>query len=33
MDLIEVGWEGVVWVYLAKDMDQWQVLVNTIMDL
>jgi len=29
MDLREVGWEVVDWIYL----DQWQGLVNTVMNL
>jgi hypothetical protein len=32
MYLRGVGWEGVGWVLLAQDMDQWQVLVNMIMN-
>jgi hypothetical protein len=24
---------GVVWIHLAKDRDQWQALVNTVMNL
>jgi hypothetical protein len=23
MDLWEIGWEGVDWMYLAQDRDQW----------
>jgi len=23
MDLREIGWEGVDWLHLAKDTDQW----------
>jgi hypothetical protein len=26
MDHREIGWEGVDWVHLAQDRDQWQVL-------
>jgi len=26
-------WEGVEWVNLVHDRDQWRVLVNTIMNL
>jgi hypothetical protein len=26
MDFREVGWEGVVWFYLAQDRDQWGLL-------
>jgi hypothetical protein len=33
MDLRETGWEGVDWMHLAQHKDQWQVLVNTIMNL
>jgi hypothetical protein len=27
MDLQEVGWGGMNWIYLAQDMDRWQALV------
>jgi hypothetical protein len=33
MNLGEVGWEGVDWMHLAQDRDQWQALVNMIMNL
>jgi hypothetical protein len=33
MDLEEVGWEGVEWIRLAQDRDQWRVIVNTVMNL
>jgi hypothetical protein len=33
MDLKEVGWNGVDWIELAQDMDQWRALVNTVMNL
>jgi hypothetical protein len=29
----EVGLEDVDWIHLAQDMDQWRVLVNTVMNL
>jgi hypothetical protein len=29
MDLMEVGLEGVDWLHLAQDRDQWQVIENT----
>jgi hypothetical protein len=29
-DLRETGWEGVDWVHLAQDREQWQDLVNTV---
>jgi hypothetical protein len=33
MDLREIGWDGVHWIDLAQDRDQWRVLVNTVMNL
>jgi len=33
MDLTEIGWEGVNWMPLAQDRNQWQALVNTVMNL
>jgi hypothetical protein len=33
MDLREIGWNGVDWIELAKDRDQWRALVNTMMNL
>jgi hypothetical protein len=33
MDLIEVGWDGIDWIDLAQDSDQWRALVNTVMNL
>jgi hypothetical protein len=33
MDLREVGWEGMNWIDLAQDRDQWRALVNTVMNL
>jgi len=33
MDLREIGWEGVDWTHLAEDRDQWQALVNMVMNL
>jgi hypothetical protein len=32
MDLREVGWEGVDWIHLAQDKDQWQAFVTMIMN-
>jgi hypothetical protein len=29
----EIGWEGVDWMHLAQDRDQWWALVNMIMNL
>jgi hypothetical protein len=33
MDLREIRLQGVDWIYLAYDRDQWRVLVNTVIDL
>jgi hypothetical protein len=33
MDLREIGWDGMNWINLAQNMDQWRVLVNTVMNL
>jgi hypothetical protein len=33
MDLTEIGWDGMDWIDLAQDRDQWRVLVPTVMNL
>jgi hypothetical protein len=33
IDLREIGWGGMDWIYLALDRDQWRALVNTVMNL
>jgi len=33
MDLWETGWEGVGWMHLVHDREQWQALVNMVMNL
>jgi hypothetical protein len=33
MHLREIGWEGVDWMHLAKDMNRWWDIVNTVMKL
>jgi len=33
MDLRELGWEGMDWMHVAQNRDQWRALVNTIMNL
>jgi hypothetical protein len=30
MDLREIGWDGMDWIDLAQDRDQWRALVNTV---
>jgi hypothetical protein len=32
MNLREIGWEGVEWMHLAEDRDQWWALLSTIID-
>jgi hypothetical protein len=32
-DLREIWWEGVDWVHVARDRDQWQAHVNMIMNI
>jgi hypothetical protein len=32
MDLREIGWDGVDWIDLAQDRDQWRAVVNTVMN-
>jgi hypothetical protein len=29
MDYREIGWDGIDWIDLASDRDQWRALVNT----
>jgi hypothetical protein len=33
VDHRQIGWEGMEWIYMAEDRDQWQALVNTVMYL
>jgi hypothetical protein len=33
MDLREIGWDGMDWIDLAQDRDQWRAPVNTVMNL
>jgi hypothetical protein len=33
MDLREIGWDGMDWIGLAQDRDQWKALVNAVMKL
>jgi hypothetical protein len=33
IDLREMGWDGMDWIDLAQDRDQWRTLVNTVMNL
>jgi hypothetical protein len=35
MDLREtgIGWDGVDWIDMAQDRDQWRALLNTVLNL
>jgi hypothetical protein len=33
MDLREIGWDGMDWIDLGQDRDQWRALVNMVMNL
>jgi hypothetical protein len=33
MDLREIGLDGVDWIEMAQDRDQWRALVNTVLNL
>jgi hypothetical protein len=32
-DLREIGWDGIDWIDLAQNRDQWRALVNKVMNL
>jgi hypothetical protein len=33
MYLRELGWDGVDWMHLAQDRDQWRAVVNVVKNL
>jgi hypothetical protein len=33
MGLREIGWDGMDWIHLAQDRDQWRAVVNTMINL
>jgi hypothetical protein len=33
MDFIEIELDGMDWIYLTQDRDQWRTLVNTVTNL
>jgi hypothetical protein len=33
MDLREISWDGMDWIDLAQNREQWRALVNTVMTL
>jgi hypothetical protein len=32
MDLREIGWDGMDWIDLVQNRDQWRALVNTVIN-
>jgi hypothetical protein len=33
IDLRGIGWDGMDWIDLAQDREQWRALVNKVMNL
>jgi hypothetical protein len=33
IDLREIGWDGMDWIDMDQDRDQWRNLVNRVMNL
>jgi hypothetical protein len=33
MDLRMIGWDGVDWIDMAQDRDEWRALVNKVLNL
>jgi hypothetical protein len=33
MDLRDIGWEGVDWIHLAQNTDQWRALLKMVINL
>jgi hypothetical protein len=33
MDLREIGWDGVDWIDMVHNRDQWKAIVDTVMNL
>jgi hypothetical protein len=33
MGLREIGWNGVDWIDMAQDRDQWKALVNMVLNI
>jgi hypothetical protein len=33
MDLVEMGWDDVDWIGLAKDRNRWRALMNSVLNL
>jgi hypothetical protein len=33
MDLIEIGWDGMDWIDLTQDREEWRALGNSVMNI
>jgi hypothetical protein len=33
MDLRDIGWDGVEWIDMTQDRDQWRAFVNAVLNL
>jgi hypothetical protein len=33
MNLREIGWDGVDWIDISQNRDEWRALVNTVMNI
>jgi hypothetical protein len=33
IDLRDIGWDGVDWIDMAQNRDEWMTLVNTVLNL
>jgi hypothetical protein len=33
MDLTDIAWDGMDWIYLAQDREQWRALLSMVMNL
>jgi hypothetical protein len=33
MDLRDIGWDGMNWIDVTQDREEWRALVNTVMNL
>jgi hypothetical protein len=33
LNLGEIGWDGVDWIHVAQDRNQWRAVVNTVINL
>jgi hypothetical protein len=33
IDVRDIGWDGMGWIDLAQNRDEWRALVNTVMNV